>query len=434
MKKYAPYLFPLTVLAFTANNIGIFSLVFNSNSRWIFLFIMFADQIFSTKRWQLRLNAFTLFLLLYALWNICTILWSEVFILSAMKSIAFFIMSFSLFFAGQLWVAKQGIDRSYDFLMPAVISIFVSTVFGQYYRPLSITKGKGFKGFTGNSNTLGSLLMLSLPYMLWKLYLNWSSPKKRLFWIILLAMTLSFAFTTNSRAAFLGIFITLGGMILALSPKKVIPYTYVLGSLAIIVFLSMPFTYSAINQVIIAKAYKHKEENFSILGSRIKLFRESCEGAKQGGWIGLGYGVSFGYKKKWKVGMSTCEQIYGREKSFSQLAIVEEAGVIGLTLYFLLLFSFYKRLMFGFRKAGNQKNKVAIGIALGAITGLLAHSCFEAWWGAPGSPECAVFLAMVGVSMGLVNKVKDQYIHEKLKFNPASPIRGKELRALSAYE
>jgi O-antigen ligase len=98
---------------------------------------------------------------------------------------------------------------------------------------------------------------------------------------------------------------------------------------------------------------------------------------------------------------------YGREKGNSQLAIVEETGLVGLAFYLVLVFALISRVYGGFAMAKNPRAKVALGLAFGAVVGMLFQSVFEAWWVAPGAPESVAFWALTGVSLGLCARKDD---------------------------
>jgi O-antigen ligase len=96
---------------------------------------------------------------------------------------------------------------------------------------------------------------------------------------------------------------------------------------------------------------------------------------------------------------------YGREKGNSQLAIVEETGVIGLVFYAFFLSALFSYLFRAFRGASDERAKVALGLVTGALLGMTFQSVFEAWWVAPGSPESAFFWAIAGLGLGLSHLV-----------------------------
>ncbi len=80
---------------------------------------------------------------------------------------------------------------------------------------------------------------------------------------------------------------------------------------------------------------------------------------------------------------------------------MEELGIIGLWLYGLLLASLFVHLARTFKQIQTQDDKVAFGIVTGAILGMTVNSVFEAWWVAPGSPECSYFWGLVGIALGM---------------------------------
>ena len=92
---------------------------------------------------------------------------------------------------------------------------------------------------------------------------------------------------------------------------------------------------------------------------------------------------------------------YGREKGNSQLAVMEELGLIGLGLYVALLATLLSYLAHTFQRIRMRDEKVAFGIVTGAIIGMIVSSVFEAWWVAPGSPEAPFFWGLIGIALGL---------------------------------
>jgi O-antigen ligase len=134
--------------------------------------------------------------------------------------------------------------------------------------------------------------------------------------------------------------------------------------------------------------------------------RQSYKAAVEGGLLGLGYGVSFG-AGKFAGGLTAVG--YGREKGNTQLAIVEETGLVGLFLYALLVFSLFTNVLTAYRRVGHKSEKALMAVLLGALTGSMVQSFFEAWWVAPGSPESAYFWALAGVSLGVSERIRHKY-------------------------
>jgi O-antigen ligase len=124
-----------------------------------------------------------------------------------------------------------------------------------------------------------------------------------------------------------------------------------------------------------------------------------------GGWAGVGYGISAGWETgDFQAGVTSVG--YGREKGNSQLAIVEETGLVGLGLSLLVVVVVFRKLARGYRAAPSRDAKVLIGLVMGTLAGLLVQSVFEAWWDAPGSPEFVLFWVMTGVGLGVAQAVR----------------------------
>jgi O-antigen ligase len=147
---------------------------------------------------------------------------------------------------------------------------------------------------------------------------------------------------------------------------------------------------------------KGSSQEQGIFFSRGEVWRISYENAQQGGWFGAGYGVTVG-ETDFQGGATAVG--YGREKGNTQLAIVEETGVVGLGLYFILLLALFLPLVRAHLREKNTDIKVVLGIVIGALAGLTVMSVFEAWWVAPGSAESAYFWSLAGVGLGLTRSL-----------------------------
>ena len=125
------------------------------------------------------------------------------------------------------------------------------------------------------------------------------------------------------------------------------------------------------------------------------------------GWSGGGYGVTIG-DTNFKGGLTAIG--YGREKGNTQLAIVEETGIIGLLIYLYLLYVLFKRLISEQSKLPRCGTKVLLGIVTGTLFGLIMQSVFEAWWVAPGAPESLYFWTLAGVAQGIASAARKNRI------------------------
>jgi O-antigen ligase len=147
---------------------------------------------------------------------------------------------------------------------------------------------------------------------------------------------------------------------------------------------------------------KGSNQEQGIFFSRGEVWRISYENAQQGGWFGAGYGITVG-ETNFQGGATAVG--YGREKGNTQLAIVEETGIVGLVLYFILLLALFMPLLRAHLREKNPDIKVVLGIVTGALAGLTVMSVFEAWWVAPGSAESAYFWSLAGIGLGLTQSL-----------------------------
>jgi cell division protein FtsW (lipid II flippase) len=314
-----------------------------------------------------------------------------------MKSVAFLMCSVPLVLAGQRWVATKGIEGSFTYLAPVALVSMAAAIFGYFFSPFAYT-GYLFQGFVYGPNMMGSLLAISFPFILWQAWRYWDMSRRRTFWVAASLLNFGFIYMTQSRAALLVAVCALGGMCLSFSKRKAIAGGFFLALAVVLVMAVRPDLQTEIVQQVI---YKHSDDIFY---TRIQPWSESLEKARLGGVLGAGYGVSIG-SGSWGGGLTAVG--YGREKGNSQLAIIEETGFVGLTFYLLLVSSLVLKLYNAFTTARNPKAKVALGLASGAVVGMLMQSVFEAWWVAPGAPESVAFWALTGVSLGLCARKDD---------------------------
>jgi O-antigen ligase len=162
--------------------------------------------------------------------------------------------------------------------------------------------------------------------------------------------------------------------------------------------------------------YKYTDEDQGVFYTRDQPWEDSYNAATEGAWIGLGYGVSAG-EYNFDVGLSAVG--YGREKGNSQLAIVEETGIVGLILYVALLFALFPELVGAFRACRIAEHRMMMGLLIGTLSGMVLQSVFEAWWVAPGAPEFAYFWAIAGAALGAARMIRDQSVAQVVRVSTA---------------
>lgn len=389
---------PLTLLAFIGPSIYLLSDFFPKWVRWLFLLLLAVQQLLVRRR-AMESNGFVFLLFLYTLWCITTTFWSEVFELSLYKSIMFFVMVFTMLYAGHSWVTRQGKGKCFDYLVPAAAVSYAAASLGYFLNP-SAYVGDYYQGFVYGSNMLGALMYMSAPLVFWRLYTNWGSLRRRKGWMVICALGFVFILMSKARSSLLVALLVLGGYLLSLTRKKQVILVYLAVLLVALVLAVLPEASSSAVQRVV---YKDQE---SIIFSRIQPWTESLQKAALGGWLGGGYGVSIG-SKAWEGGTFTSVG-YGREKGNAQMAIVEETGVVGLALYVMMIFSFFSALLARYLTIVDKDIKAALGISMGVLGGMVLQSFFEAWWVAPGSPESPVFWTLAGAALGLAELGRNQ--------------------------
>lgn len=401
-------LLPLCFLGFTGSAIVFLERIFTSNTRWIFLALLFLFLL--SKRCLVAFVEIRLFLILflYFAWCFLTSFWSNVPLLSFSKSGIFIIVALTMMSASTQWVRMHHTDHCLDYLGVFTMLVLLAGFLGKYsYNPYSNTaKNYMYSGLIHGTNMFGSLLAMAFPFLIWKSYLNWTNIKNRIKWIFLSGSCLLFLALSLSRSSILVVAITSLCFLTKLNINKKI-YSLLLGLIictAIFAINSSIFSNMAMRYI-----YKN-QSSIGLLGSREKPWELSYNGAVQGGWIGQGYGVSYG-QNDFNFDFNLSSVGYGREKGNSQLAIVEETGLIGLILYSLFICAIVIKLIILNINVYERNDKILVGIVSGIFLGMLAQSVFEAWWTSPGSLESVYFWTLVGVIRGLEIVMRNRRIY-----------------------
>lgn len=393
-------LFVLAVFGFQAISVEHVNMVFNPSSRWA-LVLALALLLLLTNSWLQGLAG--LFGLLLAMswgWALLTSFWSGLPHLTILKSVALGLTAVSFMAGGRHWVRSGRSEDALAFLLPVVGLGLLAVIVARGADTASYQLGTivVFQGLTSNPNTLGLLLVLGVPYLLWKVHSGRNQKRVLWVWVILLGLAVTGLLWTHSRAAILtGLLMIWGYAFTCGAGRKL--------TLAITTLLVLLITVIAAPQVIdaIEKRYVFKgaDVEAGVLATRRDVWSESLDYARRGSLFGGGYGVTLG-DEGFAGGWSAVG--YGREKGNSQLAIWEETGLVGLTLYGLQIVCLLWVLKRGIQGAPNRDIKVLMGIVAGSLVGLVAHSVFEAWWTSPGSPEAVAFWSLAGVYTGLIAK------------------------------
>lgn len=333
---------------------------------------------------QLPLFCFGLFLL----YCLTTGFWSQNYVLTLVKLAVYSGMSLTLFLAGLRCGQRESDTRNpfatFAFvLIPALITTVITLITGNGY-----VQGN-LRGMTGNSNTLGSTIALSCPWLFWELRKRISTGWRRLGLLSGTALIIVILLQTHSRAS-IGTFILIAIFAVwatRLSFRLSIVLTLAIGLLLL----------AGLDETVYNVAYKQfvLKRSTDVMASRRYQMEDSWNAAKQGGMFGLGFGISAGQSRYWTFGTFSKSS---REKGSSQLAIIEETGLVGFVIYL----GFLASVLLSFLRLGYGKDPMLRALCFGLFLGATMHSSFEAWFLATG-PETAFFWAGLGLSFGALD-------------------------------
>lgn len=391
-KRLNEWLLPLTIIAFMGSNIFYLSAIFSSSIRWIIVIVL-GIQVLLRKEKKSVPPALLVTIYLYTLWCLTTGLWSEQSTLTIMKAIAATIVLFSCLFGAQTWFSARAEEsQAMNYLGPFSMLTLAVAVLGYFFSPSPFSAYGMFQGFTYNPNVFGAFAAMASTYFIWMAYKHRTEKKLRGFWLVVYSINFFALIMSQSRTALLMALCVLSGFLMVISVRNLLKFFYLISFFAIIFFVLVP---AAKDKIISQVIYKGST---NVLDTREEVWSDSLEKAQEGGWFGGGYGVSIG-AENWAGGFSA--NSYGREKGNSQLAVLEETGIVGFILYSSMIFIILKEFYAGYRAAKSSDLKVAISLVMGAVIGMIAQSIFEGWWVALGSADAVLFWTTIGVGMGL---------------------------------
>ena len=367
--------------------------------RWGVLIVACALVLLKPDRCRHLLDHHTLTPFLFATWSLLTTFWSEQLQLSLLKACAYILVVATVIPTAIDWVISKKRRLAFDVFGPTAILTLLACVGGIGMTGSHSYSGSNvwlYRGATGNSNMLGIMCALTHLWLLWQLLKNPDHGKSRLAWIALLTANLAAVILTGSRASLLAVLITSLGYLSCFETRKKtrIITASVLAVMSIAILI--PETIERVSERVI---YKSAQEESSVFHTRESVWEVSYQQARKGGVFGAGFAVTAG-AGTWNGSGWHTSIGYGREKGNSQLAIVEETGIIGLILYLLII---AQLLSSPFRKrhqAASEGIRAGLRISAAAVAGFFAHSVFEAWATAPGAPESLMFWTLAGINIG----------------------------------
>jgi O-antigen ligase len=351
-------------------------------------------------------NQYLLFII-PGVWFLITSLWSSYPGISAERALYFILLSIGCISAGILWVRFSN-KNIFDFLLPANIFVILLCLFSLITNipsdSWSIGRGYGFAGFFGHQNQLGSIILFTLPSV-FALKIKDKGIKIKVFYFLLLSLNLFLLTLTYSRASILSL---LFGVIVFLFFNKKWK-TLIYSFSTVVVLVMIVFFNPSITRLTKDILNKDFPEFYS---SRIWMWEPSYYAAVNGGFTGLGYGISDpGIKlPEGATNFHYEGERFIREKGNSTLALIEETGFIGLMLFILPILYFLFRIRF--RMSGANKFKVqglnrteidlkhySLLILNSSVAAMLLHAQFEAWWVGVGSVQLPIFFVYTGLMM-----------------------------------
>jgi len=317
--------------------------------------------------------------------------------------------------AGILWQRYSG-KGIFDFLLPANIFVVLLCLFSVITNIPSDSwtggHGKGFIGFFGHQNLLASVILFTLPGVIFKLRskagvnsnqssVNRNHNSNTHYFLLtthylLLTANLLLLTLTYSRSAILSLIFGMIVFLILNKSWKIISYSFIIAAVLAFIIYFTPSLNQLADKII-------KKDFPEVYSSRIWMWEPSYRAALEGGLIGLGYGISHPeirsgeYSDRFENGRLI------REKGNSSLALVEEAGLIGLILFLIPIFYILLRVISG------KVSLLATNYSLltAALAAFLLHSQFEAWWVGVGSVQLPLFFIYTGLLTGY-QQIKSQ--------------------------
>jgi hypothetical protein len=356
-----------------------------------YLYFLFAGYK-EFKNRELRLSLFVI--ASFGLWAMITALWSPYPLDSFVRSIVFIISSWSLVLGGYWWV-NNFCKNELGFLIPLNISLLVVSLFSLMAKiPYDYWAGYGYglKSFWGHQNILASLIIFTIPGIL---FLPIKDKRiKIIITAILSFLNVYILVLTHSRTSLSILLISVLIFILFSQRFRILWITILFVTGITIFYFANNDFHSILHN------YLFKTE-VTFLDRKKPIISATYEAAGHGGWKGLGYGVSDSTVIK-NLQYNIHYHFEGarlvREKGVSILALVEETGWVGLTLFLLFVGYLFYLSMLSYWKTRGWTSVLIICVLLG----FFLHAQLEAWWLGVGSVQFPLFMGVAGVVIGKI--------------------------------
>ena len=186
-----------------------------------FLYLFLISLVLCNK--NLRQSAFkgVLLFLPFGIWIILTSIWSSFPLISFTRGLSFLLMSAAAVSLALL--SKKYFNSIFSVLLPLniliIISSLISLLIGFPQDAWTAGNGMGFMGFAAHQNTLGVLILFTVPSVIFQLFRNFNNLKSKKYnfltteFFLLLLSFLLFTFNflllllTHSRASILSLIV-----------------------------------------------------------------------------------------------------------------------------------------------------------------------------------------------------------------------------------
>ncbi len=255
----------------------------------------------------------------------------------------------------------------------------------------------GFRGLTGNPNSLGICAALMAPLLMAHF------ARKRVAWnhidvarALGIFGLLFLVLLSQSRASGLALATSIAVIVVLLPQGRLLKYTFLAGYLCVCLVLTNPYFYARFAEKWI---YKGASEE-GLLVSRSELWVRAQEEFVQRPLLGHGYGVTTTSEAEFSnVGNYLLFKV---EVGSSFWALLTQVGILGfIPLAVGLLHLLLRAALFAVRVKDPHLTAM-----LAVVVGLLVNSIFEAWIVAPGGGLLWVLLALCAVLDAVVSRMR----------------------------
>jgi hypothetical protein len=410
--KYSVPLFTLAVISRSIEEISFLYYAVPLMCVFFIIILLFNAQFESNDRLTSSIinHPFTSFLF-PGIWFLLTALWSSYPDVSALRALYFILISLGCISAGLLWISHSE-KNILELLLPANIAAVLISSFSLLTSipPDSWTggHGKGFMGFFGHQNLLASVILFTIPSVFFKLFQlvksdqlsvirNTTQKKSSNYlllsaYILLLVANLAILTLTYSRSALLSLIFGVLVFLILNRNWKVLSYSFAIILVSGIVIYFIPSINHFADKLI-------KKDFPEVYSSRLWLWEPSYKAALEGGLRGLGYGISHPEIRSGEFSDHFEKGRLIREKGNSALALIEETGVIGLTLFLIPIFmalNIFRIYNVEFRM--KARTNYTFYIIYSSLAAILLHAQFEAWWVGVGSIQLPLYFIYLGMA------------------------------------